>query len=377
MIRAHKTPSRRAGFTLVEVLVVVAIIAILVSLTAAAVFKIYGKGDELQARSDISNLSIGVEAFKLKMQVDYLPSRFRLREDLYGYVNPLTADYLDSESWTYLKKLFPKIPQPSAAYPNPGSVWMDWNGTGTLDAPVDLEGHQCLVFFLGGIPTYAPNNVLGFSTNPGYPAPTVYVPLTGPAQTIPMTTERVGPFFQFKSNQLVALPTPPLKAPSVINPTTGGGYFSMLDPWGVNPYIYFSGYKKNNGYNRYYAYYYGTAAGQLGLTWGTASDNICVVSEDRVTLSPSNPQAGTFYPVWPYAFGGGANATYSNPLTYQIICSGADKVFGQGTLMKFNGTVWAPTPTNSTWSPATASNQTPKGRDDFSNFHDRQLGSGD
>src|SRR5262249_22687578 len=103
MIRANFTSSRRAGFTLVEVLVVVAIIAVLVSLTAAAVFKIYGEGDKLVARNDISNLAAAIEAFKSDRKVEWLPSRFRLREDLNGYLVGIgNNDQLDIESWAYL-----------------------------------------------------------------------------------------------------------------------------------------------------------------------------------------------------------------------------------------------------------------------------------
>jgi prepilin-type N-terminal cleavage/methylation domain-containing protein len=391
MIRANYPSSRRAGFTLVEVLVVVAIITVLVSLTAAAVFKIYGEGDKLVARKDISDLGIAIEAFKLKMNVDYIPSRFRLREDLFGYqIGMAAGDYLDQESWTYLKKLFPKLQTPTMPYngTNPNSVWIDWNLNGTLDSPVDLEGHQCLVFFLGGVPRYNPNGATGFSTNPAYPGAAAFVSAAGVPGTAVMTDERIGPFFQFKSNQLVALPTPPLSNKiSVANPTNGGGYFSMLDPWGVNPYVYFSGYKKNNGYNRYYAYYFGTAAGQLGLPWNSVSDNMTVIVEDRATLGISNPTAATpvYYPMWPYAAAGGVNINnplplYQNPLSYQIICSGPDKVFGQGTpmLVGANG-IWTPQPPpgNSVWSPSNAGFLTTKGRDDYSNFHDRVLGSGD
>src|SRR5262245_25790805 len=109
MIRSPASPLRRAGFTLVEVLVVIAIIAVLVSLTAAAVFKISGQGDALVARNDISNFAQAVEQFKTEMKVEWLPSRFRLREDLYGYITGISSnDLLDAESWAYLKKLFPK-----------------------------------------------------------------------------------------------------------------------------------------------------------------------------------------------------------------------------------------------------------------------------
>jgi prepilin-type N-terminal cleavage/methylation domain-containing protein len=367
MIRANLPTSRRAGFTLVELLIVVAIIAVLVSLIAAAIFRIYGKGDELVARNDISNLAAAVEAYKQKMGVDWLPSRFRLREDLYGYIVGIgNGDQLDVESWAYLKKLFPKIPTPSAAYPNAGYVALDWNANGTVDGSVDLEGHQCIVFFLGGIPSYKPNDVTGFSTNPSNPA------MTG--------GERTGPFYRdFKPSRLTIINTPALIPSGITNGTQAGGagFFSYLDPWGVNPYAYFSSYKKTNGYNRYLPYY-----GTLGLN--NTSDCSTLTFQDRPSQLVG-PGA-----VWPYALTapGLANQlpTYNNKDTYQILCAGPDKVFGQGTPFVINGGIWQAgeisggnfvSLPNSVWSPQQAGNQTIKGRDDFSNFHDRQLGSGD
>ena len=48
---------RRPAFTLIEMLVVIAIIAILVSLTAAAVMRALVKGPELQTSSEIGELA--------------------------------------------------------------------------------------------------------------------------------------------------------------------------------------------------------------------------------------------------------------------------------------------------------------------------------
>src|SRR5262249_48176460 len=311
--------------------------------------------------------------FKTQFKVDWVPSRFRLREDLYGYIVGITNnDQLDAESWAYLKKMFPKIPTPTAA----GSVAIDWNGSGTVDQPVDLEGHQCLVFFLGGIPSYGPNTSTGFSTNPANPATP--------------GGERIGPFYNdFKSDRLMVLPTLPVSYatfpstgasnpyPSVVNGATAPGFFSYLDPFakdtdfpGKTPvFAYFSTYKKNNGYNRYYGYYVGNPDPTVSAF---PTDNRYLIVEDATMIGL--PATG----LWPYAqkIGQPVTATpeYLNPNTFQILCAGPDKVFGQGTKLIVVNNVW--TTTSSTWTPQNTGGVTPLGRDDFSNFHDRPMGSG-
>src|SRR5437667_755271 len=123
-------------------------------------------------------------------------------------------------------------------------VGIDWNGNQTLDGPYILEGDQALVFALGGIPARpTPPQCLGFSTNPRNPADAT-------------TTDRIGPFFEFKSERLVLLsPSDPTNPRSrqhysyadVYSSTDGNG--TLLSG---APYAYFSSYKTANGYNRYY-----------------------------------------------------------------------------------------------------------------------------
>ena len=78
MRRSVSHVSRRGGFTLVELLVVITIIAILFALLSAAAVKLIGKGDEVKLRSEISQLAQAVQAFKQQFSVGYIPDQIYL-----------------------------------------------------------------------------------------------------------------------------------------------------------------------------------------------------------------------------------------------------------------------------------------------------------
>ena len=67
----------RAGFTLIEILVTIAIIAILVSLLVVGVMKVIGTGPEAQNRNDILQSSTALTNFKNKYKF-YPPSQIKL-----------------------------------------------------------------------------------------------------------------------------------------------------------------------------------------------------------------------------------------------------------------------------------------------------------
>jgi prepilin-type N-terminal cleavage/methylation domain-containing protein len=206
----------RGGFTLIELMVVTAIIALLVALTAAAVFKFLRKGPEIQNRSDITQLTTAVGAFKTKFGF-YAPSRIKLcfQPGMYG------NSQLDLDSQQVLTAMFPRC---TGTWSTTGMNWVqNLNQTGT----VTLEGEECLVFFLGGVQQTSGNASLciGFSTIP----------------TDPMDTsdpnDRIGPFYQFEGSRLALSPR-------------GTNVFVYKDPYG-RPYAFFSSFKTRNGFNRY------------------------------------------------------------------------------------------------------------------------------
>src|SRR5438046_3809843 len=77
-MRRTNHPGSRGGFTLVELLVVVTIIAVLVGLISSGVIAALQRGSEVQARNEVTQLANGISAFKAQFQVQYVPDRLIL-----------------------------------------------------------------------------------------------------------------------------------------------------------------------------------------------------------------------------------------------------------------------------------------------------------
>ena len=239
-------------------------------------------------RADIERLSMAAENFHERFGY-YPPSRIKLSETC-NYPLRAKPGTLDAESIAFLTRIWPMLRL------DPGTA-IDWNGDGQISGDWTLEGDECLIFFLGGIPSSAGGtmNCLGFSTDAENP--------TAPGG------HRIGPFFTF--------------SPTRLQDIHGRGFFSYIDPYGLQPYAYFSActYDRNG-------------------------------STDCPTLG-----------VWPYAEALHPKPRFWNPDTFQIVSAGADTKFGPGT------------PDDSrVWTPAAATSTPAEGRDDESNFYDKPLG---
>ena len=158
----------------------------------------------------------------------------------------------------------------------------NWGG-GLGRLPTILQGDQCLVFFLGGVPAKMDGQIecTGFAVNPQEPTQA--------------GGDRMGPFFEFDPQRLWQDP--------------GNGFLSYLDRYGKQPYAYFSSYRKPDGYNVYFLRFHDSDCSRLG--------------------------------VWPYAESLGESPRYYNPNTFQILSARADGKFGLGTRLP-DGRTWTP-----------------------------------
>jgi prepilin-type N-terminal cleavage/methylation domain-containing protein len=320
--------SVRPGFTLVELLVAIAIIGILLAMLVPAVMRIYGVGTQVVAQNDINQLETAVQNFKVNYKVEYIPSQIKMCELFSQYAvveNGVAANAqnpLDRASVDFLTHVWPKLlsPLPGQVNSQWQSAGIDWNGDGTTTTPpVILEGHQALVYFLGGVPLHSPApGCFGFSTDSRDPV------------KLSQTQGRTSPFFEFGNTGRLAF---------VPNNAGNTGYYSFFDPYkqydppqfqnGDQPYAYFSNYGTRNGYSKF------------GLT------------SDCPTLG-----------VTPYASSLSPAIQYYNPQSYQILSAGADRKFGPGSFA---------TKTPVLWTPQTAGSIDPRGRDDHSNFSSGSL----
>lgn len=202
---------RRAGFTLVEALVVTAIMAILFGLATGAVMRGLRAAEDAKVGVEIRQLEASIAAAKKHFGVEQLPSAMRLRKNNFYNIN----DPLEKRTKDYLSQMFPRMP---FATTNDGIVRVDWNGTGTTSPSQDLNlgPAETLVFFLGGR-----NGTEGWSPNP-------LNPMTGAGT-------RVAPFYEFNPDRMS------------IGQSNFRVYRDSYNPG--RPFLYFTSYRSGNDYS--------------------------------------------------------------------------------------------------------------------------------
>jgi prepilin-type N-terminal cleavage/methylation domain-containing protein len=322
-----------AGFTLVELIVVIGIISLLVGLLLAAISKARDAGPRAQTKAEIGQLGVAIEQFKSTYDVKYIPHGLVLTTN--PNFNQNIPAYAESQA--FISKVWPKAAASFFTLP-PATDQV-------TNQPIPhllLDGNMVLVLLLGGIPPPPdPNNNELFTTAPppgkfGYPFPpyfqgnhsgfynTATTPLNHNNGYAAVNGDQAkGPFFDFKADRL-----------------KGGNYY---DPYGT-PYIYFSS-KNGNDYN-----VFGKAFGDYVYP--------APIGPNPVQIPTYKANGGWALPLTVSPFVGLDNK-YINPNGFQIISAGKDKQFGRGGVFD---------PGTGDYSPGA------QGGDDISNFYRGPLG---
>ena len=332
---------RRGGFTLIELMMVIVIIALLIGLLLPAITGAVTRAREGQVTAEMQGLQAAIADFKAQFGFEP-PSALVLHESASGWG---TNDAITRESRSVLRKMFPQIDfndldgSPTTTtgsdVDGPGNVrtGADINGDGTVsNQPIVLNGAECLVFFLGGVQearqsgSTTPPTMLGFSKNPRAP--------------FSRTGNRLGPFFSsFNTGRL--------------GDNNGNGMAELRDPLPSqqNPYWYISS-DDGRGYSTPSTNLNGS--GQPQPTQDLAGSGMTDCYRQSPPDTTSNPpKPGTAH----------------NPKSYQIISPGYDGLYGTGGFFDPQS---AATSLSTPPLGATARDPEPE-RDNITNFHMSRL----
>lgn len=351
-------------------MVVILIIGILVALLVPAIAYAVRRAQDATALGEINQLAQALANFQEKYG-DLPPSRIILTEN--GYYNTLdqtplsntagiwlnqanpsvaaglqpllsptdiTLGQLSQRSLQYLNRFFPKaqfigpgIPQ---GYLSNG-FWYDFNGNGRFDQrPILLEGHECLVFFLGGIPNVSVDTgtqrvvfgMTGFAKqyqSPAFPnAPNPFVNSN-------VTSNRDAPFYtNFRAERLADDDNDGM--PGFTDSLT-----ALADPYNIANSRYYAYFRAYGGQSNY-------DPNDVNFRFDTDAAGNFLRRVFQVQFIPygSNTNAVASFAPNPYTTSDPAPAltqnasnavvNYQAPETYQIVSPGRDHLYGVGGL---------------------------------------------
>ena len=303
--------ARRRAFTLIELLIVIALIGLLAALLLGPVLGIFGTARVTQVTAEISSLDKAILDFKLRFGVEP-PSYIVLYESAAGW-NSGTA--VARRNRASIQRIWPdfdftNLSDPTTATvptlpwnPTAGNQSIDINGNGTEGETIVLQSTEALLFFLGGHDLLRPlaNNPqpLGFSVNPVNP--------------FAASGQRAGPYHEFDMSRR-----------SDVDQDGNPEYLDPV-PGQLLPYLYFSSYE-GAGYRQFGIDGTPDMAGvaqvndeilrQGSNTGPDLISSIYMVNDQQWTMPTDRPQTQA--------------TEYINPKTYQIISPGQDFEFGQG-----------------------------------------------
>ena len=325
-----KSRSRNSAFTLVELMIVIAIIGILASLATVGVMKVLERSKMVTARIEIGQLEAAVSAAKLDLgNVDELPSVIIVYQDMgkFSGETPITESAFNKKlrenTFTTMKKVFGRnfgIHPVTNKYHNGvnnGATPPVYTQYNQINWPCPegrvIQGMQAYMFWLGGMNsnTDGKYSFSGFSPDKRNPCET-----TAP--------KRKGPYFDFDSSRVKNIGIMP-----------GSTYLTYVNGW-EGEYTYFS----NSSYKLY-----------ANSAIASPADN----TNANYSIDLNNYSAK----VAPYVNGN----VFFNAKTFQIIGSGQNQMFGPGGLG---------------WTPGSGLYAIDaNGYDDLSNFSSTQLGKKD
>jgi general secretion pathway protein G len=360
--RTPRAPAR--GFTMIELLIVVIIIAILIGLLLPAIYAAMRSAKNAAVSAEISQLSQSLENFKNRYGA-YPPSRVILYENGFFPVSsnlPIAGENttygaLAQQTLAALRQFFPKVALSTSGTPAPvangnGAYWYDFNGNGVFDqTPYVLHGHECLVFFLGGIPfpSEIPSTLpaqtplsssfgmSGFGADPTNPfTNAIAVDPRYPNNVNPMySPNRSAPMFEFNGGRLYMDPFNSLNSQGTLIPAQIPGYYDSLGSGPpstgtastLNFYAYFASYG-NSAYNpddiNFLNEDDGNGNTPIGLAFQVPAGQTISASPNPYTSTLSVPgatgTAGTFQ----------GGVSFQKPQTFQIISAGVDGLYGVG-----------------------------------------------
>jgi len=227
----------RGGFTLLELLITIAIIAILMALIIPSIQRVRYRAQVQKTSADLGQLDTAIAQFQSDFGLEPF-SELVLTEDT--AVTDWNASPALTLSRTRIRRIWPQFTF---------SGQIDFNadgsfaGDGGSDATLTLTGSECLVFFLGGVISRDQNGDgvvdptevsavptwIGFSKNPLNP-----FLMTG--------SNRVGPLYTFDSGRLID--------------TDGDGMMEYMDslPGQSSPILFVSA-NNGQGYSPSVSYY--------------------------------------------------------------------------------------------------------------------------